>query len=157
MSRKWSAFWCSGTIFELQMPWLQCRMLGMKCPALKCSRVDLLLFRIRSCSYIRSHICSWRSGRLKDNVIWTINYRQKPRDKKGMLIYIAWYLTRMLYSERTNKIVLITLEQRGNIHFIRWKRFGTVCCRRLKRIAIKRKRLKFESKWNSWFSFWFTE
>lgn len=55
-----------------------------------------------------------------------------------MIIYIAWYLTRMLYSERDNKIVLKILDPRGNLHFIGWKRFEAVCCRRLKRMAIKR-------------------
>lgn len=57
-----------------------------------------------------------------------------------MIIYIAQYLTRMLYSARANKTALITLNPKGNLHFIRWKRLEIVCCRRLKRIEIKREK-----------------
>lgn len=50
-----------------------------------------------------------------------------------MIIYITWFLTTMLYRKRANKTSLITLNSRGNLHFIRWRRFEIVCCRRLKR------------------------
>ena len=46
----------------------------------------------------------------------------------------------MLYSARANKTALITLNPRGNLHFIRWKRLEIVCCRRLKRMEIKREK-----------------
>jgi hypothetical protein len=46
----------------------------------------------------------------------------------------------MLYSARANKTALITLNPRDNLHFIRWKRFEIVCCRRLKRREIKRQK-----------------
>lgn len=75
-----------------------------------------------------------------------------------MIIYIAWYLTRMLYSERDNKIVLKTLDPRGNLHFIGWKRFEAVCCRRLKRMAIKKERdWSLNQNEIRDFSFWSTE
>lgn len=62
-----------------------------------------------------------------------------------MIIYITQFLTRMLHSARANKTALITVNPRGNLHFIRWKRFEIVCCRRLKRGEIERKRLRLES------------
>lgn len=60
--------------------------------------------------------------------------------RKKMIIYITQFLTRMLHSARANKTALITVNPRGNLHFIRWKRFEIVCCRRLKREEIKRQK-----------------
>lgn len=50
----------------------------------------------------------------------------------------------MLHSARANKTALITVNPRDNLHFIRWKRFEIVCCRRLKRGEIKRLKLELE-------------
>lgn len=79
--------------------------------------------------------------------------------RKKMISYITQSLSRMLHSARANKTALITLNPKGNLHFIRWKRFEIVCCRRLKRGEIKR-----EKETEAWirneihdFSFWSTE
>ena len=60
--------------------------------------------------------------------------------REQVIIYIILFLTRMLYSARANKTALITLNPRGNLHFIRWKSLEIVCCRRLKRGEIKREK-----------------
>lgn len=70
-----------------------------------------------------------------------INYRWKPRDKEKDDCLFNQFLTRMLHSSTADKTPLITLNPRGgNLHFIRWKRFKIVCCRRLKRREIKREK-----------------
>lgn len=57
-----------------------------------------------------------------------------------MITFYNRFPTRMLHGATANITVLITLNPRGNLHFIRAKRFEIVCCRRLKRGEIKREK-----------------
>lgn len=57
-----------------------------------------------------------------------------------MITFYNRFPAGMLHGAIANKTVLITLNPRGNLHFIRVKRFEIVCCRRLKRGEIKREK-----------------
>lgn len=61
-----------------------------------------------------------------------------------MITFYNRFPARMVHGTTANKTVLITLNPRGNLHFIRAKRFEIVCCRRLKRGEIKRVKLELE-------------